>query len=60
MSAESNAFLELVKRRYEQIEATKRTAQETGEVAENLAAARMGGEITEEQYLELRRELLGW
>jgi len=41
------------------MEETIQTIQETGEIALHLIEALNSGEITEEQYIELKRELLG-
>ncbi len=37
----------------------RRAANERGQVAENLARALVEGEITQQQYDELKRDLLG-
>lgn len=52
-------FLELVRDEYGRIELLKQAAREQGEIAENLVRALQNGEITQEQYDELRRQLLG-
>ncbi len=52
-------FLELVRGEYARIEDLKQAARERGEIAENLARALVEGRITQDEYNEFKRELLG-
>ena len=53
MSEETRQWYELVAAEYSRIEELKAEAMERGEIIENITAARVNGEITEEQYREL-------
>lgn len=52
-------FIEIVREEYARINDLKQAANERGEIAENLARALVEGRITQSQYDELKRELLG-
>lgn len=52
-------FVELVREEYARINDLKQAADERGEIAENLARALVEGRITQDEYNELKRELLG-
>lgn len=53
MSKETNQFYEMVAERYTQIEEAKADAKERGEIIENITAARVNDELTEEDYRDL-------
>ena len=59
MSAESVQFAEMVRIEHARIELLKQAADERGEIAENLARALVEGRITQDEYNEFKRELLG-
>lgn len=52
-------FIEIVREEYARINDLKQAADERGEIAENLARALVEGRITQDEYNELKRELLG-
>lgn len=52
-------FIEIVREEYARINDLKQAANERGEIAENLARALVEGRITQDEYNELKRELLG-
>lgn len=52
-------FVEIVREEYARINDLKQAANERGEIAENLARALVEGRITQDEYNELKRELLG-
>lgn len=57
MSKETNQFYEMIAERYTQIEEAKAEAKERGEIITNITAARVNGELTEEDYRELLNNL---
>ena len=52
-------FVEIVREEYARINYLKQAADERGEIIENLARALVEGRITQDEYNELKRELLG-
>lgn len=52
-------FIEIAREEYARINDLKQAANERGEIAENLARALVEGRITQDEYNELKRELLG-
>lgn len=57
MSEETYQWYEMVAERYTQIEEAKAEAKERGEIITNITAARVNGELTEEDYRELLNNL---
>lgn len=57
MSEETYQWYEMVAERYTQIEEAKADAKECGEIIINITAARVNGELTEEDYRELLNNL---